>query len=54
MIAMIVNRPLGEDDVGLLGFDQAVELVVMVPVNDGLAVNLAGKSRARLEDLARF
>jgi len=48
VIAMIINRPLGEDNIRLFGFDDPTELVIALVVDNGSGVNLAGKDGSRL------
>jgi len=54
VIGVVVDGPMGEDHVGLLGLQQVMELLVMDGVNDRLAVNLPGKGGPRLENFAGF
>ena len=52
MVGVVVDRPVGENDVGLLGLDDLAERLVMCRVDDRLAVRLTGVKGPRLQDLA--
>ena len=52
VVGVVVDRPVGEDDVGLLGLEDLAERLVMGRVDDRLAVDLPGEERPGLEDLA--
>ena len=54
VVAMVVDGPVGEEDVGTLGGEKLSELLVMGVVDDGLAVDLFGEHRRGVEDLAGF
>ncbi len=54
MVAVVVNGPVGEDDVGILGSEELGELRVVSVVDDGLAVDLIGEDCSGVEDLAGF
>ena len=52
MIAVVVNGPLSKDRVRLLGLDQLRVLFVVRIVDNGVAVDLSGVGRPRLEYFA--
>ena len=52
MVAVVVDGPVGEDDVGVLGGEELGERLVVAVVDDGLAVDLIGEDGAGVEDLA--
>jgi len=54
MIRVIVDRPVGEDHLGLLAFQEMVKLIVVGAIHDRFAVNLSRKGGPRLENLAGF
>ena len=45
---------MSEHDLGLLGLQETMELLVMSGVHDGLAVKLSGENGAGLENFAGF
>ena len=54
MIGVVVERPMGEDDVGVFGFEEAMELSVMRLINDGFGIDLTGEGGTSFEDFAGF
>ena len=52
MIAVAVDGPVGEDDIGVFGGEQASERFVVCGIDDGAAVVLAGEGGAGLQSLA--
>jgi hypothetical protein len=52
VIAMLVNGPLRENDVWLLGVEQALEVLVMGAVNNGVAIDLSRENRTGFQNLA--
>src|SRR5580658_9992991 len=54
MVAMIVNRPLRDDDVWLFCFKELCVGIVMDIVDDGMTVFLVGIERLGFEDFASF
>ena len=54
MVGVVVDRPVGEHGVGLLGLDDLPERLVVCRVDDRLAVELARVKRLGAEDVARF
>src|ERR1035441_5137817 len=54
MVSMGVDWPVGEDDVGLLGFEEFSKFLVMRLVDFRMTINLAGKYRPRPQNCARF
>lgn len=54
VVAMVVDGPVGEEDVGVLGGEKLSELLVMGVVDDGLAIDLFGVNGRGVEDLAGF
>lgn len=54
VIAVRVNRPVGEDNVGALGLEQLADLAVAGAVDLSGAVDLAGKDGPRVKDRAGF
>src|SRR3954467_924565 len=52
MIPMIIDEPLIEDGVGILGGDDFVECIIMRVVNNGMAICLARVRRPRLQNFA--
>jgi hypothetical protein len=49
MVAVMVDRPLGEHHVGVLAAEDARETVVMRGIDDGAAVDLVRENSARLQ-----
>ena len=54
MVAVLVDRPLGDDHVGPLGLQDFAEFVEVRRVEDCLAVDLPRIGGARLQNLARL
>ena len=54
VVSMVVDGPVGEEDVGILGGEKLSEVLVMGFVDDGLAVDLFGVNGRGVEDLAGF
>lgn len=54
MVAMRVDGPVGEDDVGMLCLQNLAKVSVTRAVDFGVAVNLSGKYRARFQNRAGF
>ena len=52
MVGVVVDRPVGEENVGLLGLDDLAERLVVPGINDRPAVLLASLERSGLENLA--
>jgi len=52
MVAMAIDGPVGEDDVGGFGVEDTGEGVVMSGIDGGAAVVLAGERRPGVEDAA--
>ena len=54
MIAVGIDRPLGEDQVGGFGGEEAGKFVVVRGIDDGAAIVLGGEDGARFQDGAGF
>jgi hypothetical protein len=54
VIPVIVDGPMGKDDVGVLGGEELGELLIMGCVDHGLAVDLAREEWMRAQDLTRL
>ena len=52
VVGMVVDGPVGDDGVGSFGFDNFLEGLVVVVVDDGVSVLLVGVEWAGFEDLA--
>ena len=52
MVAVPVDGPMGEDDVGLFRGEQAREAVIVKRVDDGAAVDLVGEGGVGFQDAA--
>jgi len=52
VVWVVVNGPVGEDRVGIFGFENFLEGLVVVVVDNGVSVFLIGVERAGFEDLA--
>lgn len=54
MIPMLIDRPLREDQVGLLGFEQPAKTFVMVVIDDSTSVDLLSEYGSRSKDFTSF
>jgi len=54
VVGVPVNRPVREEHVGPLGFDQTSKFVVVGAIDDGVRVALWGEDWAGFQNLARF
>ena len=54
MIAVRVDRPVRENQVGLLGFQHLAKVIVPARAHLGAAIDLTGEDRSGLQDLAGF
>src|SRR5437870_1258227 len=53
VIRMVVDWPMSENRIGLLGRQLLMERLVMSAINDRFTVDLTRKSGSRLQNLAR-
>ena len=51
MVAVFVDGPVGEDDVGVFGCEEFGEFLIMGVIDNGLSVDLFREDRVGLEDL---
>ena len=54
VVAVLIQGPLGKDDIGVLGVEEAAKFIVVGVVDDGTAVVLVGENGARFQDFAGF
>jgi|ERR1700722_16177230 len=54
MIAVTVDGPLGEDDIGGFRAERTAERFIVSVVDDGASIDLTRERCARLQDLASF
>jgi hypothetical protein len=51
MVAVVIDGPLGKENIGALVFDKLPEIIEVGGIQDGMAVGLSSEDRARLEYL---
>ncbi len=54
VVTMVIDGPVGEEDVGVLGCEDFEEFFVVGVVDNGAAVDLRGEDWAGMENLAGF